>query len=215
MNHGDGLHQSASIPDAHALGHYIPVDADCNCHIPRRGPLPMRFVGFTLGSDTLGIGVNLARPESPGWLVDYVPGVTAEVPAIALPPDEARWINRVLTAAARAPRSDWGYHVLVTRDERRPRTFALRNMPTYLGDTIVYGVEYPPSALDSLLRGVLATSPLLPPSLVSGRPNRELVDIEVADAQGSPLFSSRPNTRWELDAQSVIPASYGGLRIRA
>ncbi|HSA56181.1 MAG TPA: HAMP domain-containing sensor histidine kinase [Gemmatimonadaceae bacterium] len=214
VNHGDGLHRG-DVPSAQVLGHYLREDPECACHVPRYGPLPANFLGFALGTDTLGVGVNLAAPGSRGWLAGPLDDAPPRVSVRVYPPDEARWINGLLTKVARAPRSDWGYNVVVTRQGSTPRIFAIRDMPTYRGDTIVYGVEYAPRALDSLLRGVLATSPLLPPSLVSGRANRELVDIEVSDALGSPLFSSRSNTRWELDAQSVIPASYGGLRIRA
>lgn len=215
VNHGEGLHENPRIPDAREAGHAIAMNAECNCHIPRHGPVPKRFAGFTLGSDTLAVGVNLARPNTRGWLSDYVPGVTAEVPALVLPPDEARWVNRLLTEMARSPRPDWGYHFTIARYESESRVFASRNMATAWGDTIVYAVEYTARALDSIFAVVLTSSQLLPPTLVSGRANAELVDLEIADAEGRPLFSSRPGARWELDAHHTIPASYGGLRIRA
>ena len=103
VNHGDGLHESRNIPDARQAGHSIAMDLECNCHVPRHGPVPKRFVGFTLGSDTLSVGANLAKPDTRGWLTDYVPGATLDVPAMMYTPDEARWVNRLLTNVARAP----------------------------------------------------------------------------------------------------------------
>jgi hypothetical protein len=34
VNHGDGMHTSPRIPDARDMGHFIPMDIECNCHRP-------------------------------------------------------------------------------------------------------------------------------------------------------------------------------------
>jgi signal transduction histidine kinase len=217
VNHGDGLHMPVQIPGAHALGHFIYTDPECNCHRTQRGPLPVRFLGFTLGTDTLEVGVNLAPKGLRGWLVDppmMMDGMTHVVPAVERSPD-ATWMNGLLTGLARQPRSDWGYSVAVVHDDSGPRFFASRSMPTVRGDTIVYAVEYPPRAIDSLLDAVLASGDLLPPTLVAGRRNRDILDVTVSDANDAPLFTTRPDIRWELDAKTQVPASYGGLQIRA
>jgi signal transduction histidine kinase len=216
VNHGDGLHTSRTIPQARDLGHYVAWDERCLCHRPRRGPLPSRYLGFTLGADTLGVGVNLMKDGEDGWLVDPPDGSGHTVPAIAYPPDESRWINDLLTATARqAGRSDWGYNVIVSRRDGAPRFFATRSMPTYQGDTIIYALEYPASAIDSLLSAVHAAGDLLPAALVASRNNREVLDVEISDADGRPLFATARTARWDLDATARIPDSYGGLRIRA
>ena len=219
VNHGDGLHMGRRIPAAHELGHFIYTDPECNCHRTQRGPLPTRFLGFTLGTDTLEIGTNLAPKGLRGWLVDPpmmdMDHMAHMVPAVATPPADIAWTNDLLTGLARQPRSEWGYNVAVVHDNSGPRFFASRTMPTDRGDTIVYAVEYPSRAIDSLLDAVLASGDLLPPSLVAGRHNREILDVTVSDANGAPLFATRPDVRWELDARTQVPASYGGLQIRA
>ncbi|HVT40770.1 MAG TPA: hypothetical protein VHE78_17150, partial [Gemmatimonadaceae bacterium] len=216
VNHGDGLHINPSIPDAHEIGHYIPWDARCNCHRPRRGPSPLRYLGFRLGADTLGIGPNYAADSVDGWLADPpgMPHYTVRV--IAYGRDESRWINQLLSGVARRqPRSSWGYDFVVVRYDSSTRVFASRSMPTVRGDTFVYAVEYPMSALNNLLGGVLSSNDLLPSSLVAARTNSDVIDLEVGDGAGVPLFRSRAAPRWDLAATTTLPSSYGGLRVRA
>ncbi len=50
------FHQSPPIPDARQMGHGLTWSDSCQCHAPRYGPLPVAFVGFALGRDTLGVG---------------------------------------------------------------------------------------------------------------------------------------------------------------
>ena len=64
------FHQSPPIPSAGDPGHALAWDAACNCHRARFGPLPIAFLGFKLGSDTLGVAYNQAPAGSAGWLVD-------------------------------------------------------------------------------------------------------------------------------------------------
>jgi signal transduction histidine kinase len=217
VNHGEGLHEAAVIPHARELGHYLRWDNSCLCHRPREGPMPDRFLGFTLGSDTLGIGVNLAPSGTDGWLVDPPLGRRYVVPAMVYAPDEIQWINGLLTRVARRPsRSDWGYDVVVTHRGPQHRFFASRSMPTLWGDTVVYAFEYPPAAVDSLLAAVLTSSDLLPASLVGTREMRDLLDVQVDDGDGRPLFmTGKYGDPWELDATTVMPESFGGLRVRA
>ena len=54
------FHESPPIPPAGGPGHALPWNAACGCHRPRFGPLPVAFLGFTLGSDTLGVAYNQA-----------------------------------------------------------------------------------------------------------------------------------------------------------
>jgi signal transduction histidine kinase len=217
VNHGDGLHMAQAVPAAHDLGHYLYTDPECNCHRTQRGPLPIRFFGFTLGTDTLGVGVNLAPRGMTGWLVDPpMDAMSHIVPAVTYSDSERVWVNRVLSGIARErPRSEWGYNIAIAHHDSGTRFFASRSMPTYRGDTIVYAVEYSAAAIDSLLRGPLVSGDLLPPSLVAGRERVEILDVALADDAGRPLFASRPDVRWELDARTLMAPSYGGVRIRA
>ncbi|MFI5310440.1 MAG: sensor histidine kinase [Gemmatimonadales bacterium] len=216
VNHGEGLHTGAGIPDVSALGHYIRWNEACKCHRPWHGPSPVRYVGFTLGSDTLGVGSNYAPDSVGGWLADPPAGTKRTVAVMVYSRDERLWINRLLTQVARRqPRSNWGYDFMVTRYENATRVFSSRSMPTTGGDTAVYAVEYSAAALDGLLSAVLNSSDLLPSSLVRSRVNRDVIDLEVSDSSGVALYHSRQAPRWDLAAVTMFPPSYGGLRVRA
>src|SRR6185436_14678153 len=132
-----------------------------------------------------GLGVNFAGADIQGWLADAPMAMDVHgrplgrplAPAPVYTPAEALWINSLLSNVARSrSRTDWGYNVLVARYDSNTRIFASRSMPTAMGDTIVYAVEYPASAIQALFGAVLASSDLLPTSLVNGRSNRDMLD---------------------------------------
>ena len=215
VNHGDGVHTSPRIPDARDMGHFIPMDIDCNCHRPDHGPMPLHYFGFTLGSDTVSIGMNLAEPNLRGWLSDTADSRAVQVPALKVSPDETRWLNNLLSNVARGPATDWGYHLIIERRQNSLRFLAARSMPTQWGDTIVYAFEYPPESLDSIFTSVLNASDLLPASVVAGRANNDVLDVEVSDGLGEPLYSTIGSRRFDLEATTNLPPSYAGLQIRA
>jgi signal transduction histidine kinase len=215
VNHGDGLHTGRRIPDARDMGHFIPVDIPCNCHRPHHGPMPLRYLAFTLGSDTISVGVNLAGPSVFGWLADPNDTRSIPVPAFEVPPDEKRWLHGLLTNVARGPKTDWGYDVIIERRDDRVRFLAARSMPTEWGDTVVYAFEYPPASLDSIFTSVLSASDLLPASVVAGRANAEVLDVEVSDGVGVPLFGTKESSRFDVSGTAVLPASYSNLKITA
>ena len=214
VNHGDGLHMGREVPDAQDLPHFLRWDTHCECHVPRQGPLPIRYLAFALGSDTLGIATNLAPAGSKGWLMDPPTGRAMRVPAPHATGDAAWVIATLSHAARRAPRPSWGYDLIVTRREGRERVLATRSMPTALGDTIVYATEYSPGAVDSSLQEILSTSDLLPPTLAAAGNDRGVLDLRVTDEAGNMLFATNPVINWENDAETSLPASFGGLRVR-
>ncbi|MFN8572989.1 MAG: HAMP domain-containing sensor histidine kinase [Gemmatimonadaceae bacterium] len=215
VNHGDGLHTSMRYPSAASLGHYFQWSDRCACHRPKRGPLPLRFLGFTLGADTVSVGVNYAAPAVLGWLADPPEGTMHAINVTSMPNAEREFLNGELTHVARRPRSSWGYDLIVRTFEGTPRILAMRTMPTQWGDTIVYAVEYSASALDSLVANIMATTDILPPSLVDTRSTTDLVDLEVSDASANLLFANRHTTRWGPYGTAKLPDSYGGLVVRA
>jgi signal transduction histidine kinase len=215
VNHGDGVHTNPRVPDARDMGHFIPMDEHCNCHRPRHGPMPLHYVAFTLGSDTVSLGLNQAGPGAPGWLADPADSRAITVPAVRVPSDEVRWLNGLLSDVARGPSTEWGYHVIIERRQQTVRFFAARSMPTQWGDTIVYAFEYPPESLDSMFTSVLSASDLLPASIVGGRENAEVLDVEVTDPAGTTLFRSKGADRFDVEGTALLPASYAGLKVRA
>ena len=115
VNHGDGVHTSPRIPDARDMGHSIPMDIECNCHRPDHGPMPLHYFGFTLGSDTVSIGMNLAESSLRGWIADPADSRAMHVPALRVSRDEIQWLNSLLSNVARGPATQWGYHLIIER----------------------------------------------------------------------------------------------------
>jgi signal transduction histidine kinase len=216
VNHGDGLHTSPRVPSAADLGHYLRWNEACWCHEPQHGPMPLRYYAFVLGSDTLGVGVNRNPTGRRGWLVDPPDGKALVVNVSPLPAEDARWVRERLTVVTRkTPRSPWGYHLVVEPFGDVVRLLASRPMATQWGDTLVYAIEYSPAAADSLFRGVFSLNDLLPPSLVRGRENADVIDLEVSDLHRRPVFRSRAADGWELAEVNMLPMSYGGLHVKA
>jgi signal transduction histidine kinase len=216
VNHGDGLHMGMEVPDASDLAHYLRWNEKCQCHLPRRGPIPLRYYAFALGSDSLAIAENRAPAGSPGWLVDPPPGQPKRAPAPEHATGDAAWLNALLSKTARRlPRSSWGYDLIVAPRDGVPHIFASRSMPTVSGDTIVYALEYDLSVISAALGQVLAESDLLPPSLVTSPADSGAIDLEVTDASGDVLFRTADHIDWQQSAESQLPADYGGLRVRA
>lgn len=211
------FHQSPPIPPAGGPGHALAWDAACDCHRARFGPLPVAFLGFKLGGDTLGVAYNQAPAGSAGWLVDTpmpMPGMAPPRPSPALSAAQRAWILRDLTNLARAAVPRWGYHFLIAHDGDSTVAFALTRMPTSWGDTIVYAVQYSGASIDSMLAATFDERDLVPGAIAVKGSNREILDAEVRDASGHVLFTSEPHPEWLLDASATLPASYGGLLIR-
>lgn len=215
VNHGDGMHTSPRIPDARDMGHFIPMNEACNCHRPEHGPMPLRYYGFTLGSDTISVGVNLAGPSVSGWLADTADARAITVPAFRIHPEEKQWLHATLTNVARGPKTDWGYHVIIERRGEVLRFLGARTMPTVWGDTIVYAFEYPSASLDSIFTSVLSANDLLPASVVAGRANSEVLDVHVSDGVGVPLFATDSAARFDIAGTADLAPSYSSLKIKA
>jgi signal transduction histidine kinase len=212
VNHGDGIHQAPRIPDAQELGHYFPWDSTCACHRPRSGPMPRAFYGFTLGSDTLAVGVNHAVRD--GWLAD--PPADAPPQPREAPAAYRAWLNARLTSEAqKGVPTPWGYSWVVEVHDGQLRVLATRLMPTLWGDTVMYAAEYSSAGVDSLLGEVLMNGDLLPASLVRGRANVDAIDVEVSDRNGRPIFASRRDVSWELTSRNMLPEAFGGMHVAA
>ena len=218
VNHGHEVHQRPPIPHARELGHYLDWDSRCFCHRAGYGPNPGIFFGFKLGTDTLGIGVNMSERPDLGWVVDLPPPPGGPLGTInAYTPAERAWVNDTLTKLLRSGfRSDWGFSYVVGEFRGKPRYLAFTLMPTAWGDTIVYGVEYAAKDFEGLLARVLDRQGVLPAALTAGRSNREMLSIEVMMRDHGPLlFASDRRATWELDASQAMAPSYGGMVIHA
>jgi signal transduction histidine kinase len=235
VNHGDNLHTSPRIPEARELAHYLAWNGECECHRPLNGPSPAIFFGFTLGTDTLGLGINTHPNPAEGWEVDRpmemrlpmamsmsAPTVTA----MSMPPDDSvritgyspadrRWINDTLTRQIRLGRGNDRFNFVVGERDDRPRFLAYTLMPTTRGDTIVYGAEYTPLAVSKMLARVLYNRDLLPQPFTRGHSVPEMLQVQVSDIRGTPIFEPQKVERWALDASDTLPPSLGSTVVRA
>jgi len=208
------FHMTMPIPPAGGPAHSLQWDAGCACHVPRFGPLPTAFLGFKLGTDTLGVAYNEAPKGTPGWLVDVpmeMPGMPPVHPRLL--PAQKRQVVERLSSLAREPLSRWGYQAFITRDGDSTLAYALTLMPTSWGDTIVYAVQYSTQAIDSMLAAAFDDRNLLPGAIAVKGSNREILALDVRDASDRVLFSTDSSDHWQSIAR--MPRSYGGLSIRA
>jgi signal transduction histidine kinase len=218
VDHGSGVHRFAPVPHASEIGHYLPWDEACYCHIPRHGPIPEALLAWTLGSDTVGVGLNRGN-RTDGWLID-VPGTPRPIPERQPAAPFAHrfgWVNDTITRhiKARIPSRTGSPYIVAMRDGL-PQLLAYRLMPTEWGDTIVYAVNYSDQGLVNLLSAVMDNEDLLPPILTSRHRTRDVLWIDVLTANGAPLFSSDTafdGTRHETNLS--LPSDYGRLRIHA
>jgi signal transduction histidine kinase len=213
VNHGDELHLNPRVPPVQEMGHYLPYLESCGCHSTEFGPLPVRFLGFTLGSDTVAVGVNHVARGKAGWLADVPPDAPRGLRVRS--PDEERALNRTISDMARRDQGAWGYAVRVVTTGERPHLLGVRAMPTAWGDTIVYAFEHDADALDGVLSGLLASEDLLPSTVLGDRRNADVFDLEVTDPAGVPLFRSGSLPDADRAAMAVLPATFGAFRISA
>ena len=215
VNHGDGLHMSPRIPEARELAHYLPMNAACGCHRPINGPSPAIFFGFTLGTDTVGLGVNTHSQPTEGWEVDRPMPLDIGDRMVNYSPEERRWLNDTLTRQIRRGRGNDRFNFVVGSYAKGQRFLAYTLMPTYRGDTIVYGAEYTQDAVIQSLADVLYSPDLLPIPFTRGRTVRDMLQMEVRDVRGATIFRPQSVSRWHLDATDTLPASLGSIVVHA
>ena len=216
FNHGHDVHRGSSVPSVQSMPHYIPMDRECDCHVPQHGPNPFAFLAFRIGTDTLGVALNAHANPREGWLVDQpVPEATRREGARRYPADVRAWLNDTITRQVRAHHDVGRFPVIVAARDSVRRFITYTVMPRLAGDTLIYAAEYDRDAFEGLLRGTMTESDLLPSAFTRGRPVRELVELQVTDATGRTLFQSDSIARWVLDDSASTGETFGNLRVRA
>jgi signal transduction histidine kinase len=217
VNHGEGMHSQPRIPHASDLIHYLPWDEKCYCHVTRRGPSPVLLWAFSLGSDTVGIGLNWHRPPDEGWLGDPNTHSNGDGVPVAASKFGAKyaWINDTVSAMVRSgfvPRN--GYVWITAHRPEGVQYLSYRTMPTTWGETVVYGAQYDSAAFTSMLRNTLDQQDLLPQAFTKQGENRKVIAVEVTDASQRRLFQSRDQVRWQFVAHHIMPEEKGSLEIK-
>lgn len=218
VNHGEGVHESPRIPPAADLAHYIRFDTRCGCHRPMLGPVPEAFLGFSIKSDTLGLGVNTHPQPLEGWEVDRP--LAVPVPAGAFTrytqSDVDTIVRSILRMAHERPDHEHGYTWLTISLSVGPRAIAYTLMPTAAGDTLIYGAQYSALAMSSVFQSIIEQHDLLPASISEGSDTRHFIGIEVRDRLGQRMFASgMENVARDLQAESALPARFANLSVSA
>jgi signal transduction histidine kinase len=217
VNHGDMLHVPQGVPDANDLPHYLPFNERCNCHRPRLGPVAETYFAFRMGDRRLRSATNHHPVPSEGWEVDRpmsMPG-PAKLFTGYTDRDNAAVVEKLTRLARGYPDREHGFSWFVANLSVGPRLVAYTLMPTVRGDTLVYGVQYDHDGLRSMLRDVYDNSALLPDALIAGRPNRDLIDIEITDADGHRIFSPQVSQPREMTAETDLGLRFASFKVKA
>jgi signal transduction histidine kinase len=124
-------------------------------------------------------------------------------------------VERLSRIARTFPDREHGFSYFVAPLSVGPRLVAYTLMPTARGDTMVYGVQYNPEAVLSILRDVYDNSELLPATLIQGKRNRDVVDIAITDDEGTRIFSPTAARPEALKAETPMGLRFANLRVRA
>lgn len=221
VNHGDALHTSPQIPPASELAHYLPWDsAACYCHRSRHSPTA--FLGFTIGADTMGVAPNLHA--GPGVRVVPVPAELSEFAAFEADLDAVRRFGEAeraelvgrLTEHARTRYRRSARVAMLTHSTPAGRSLVgYTLMPTTWGDTLLYGAELGPAALQRLFDGVIDGEELLPDAFTRGRSSRGVLVAQVTDPAGEVIYRSDPAVALADAGTESLPRAFGRLTVHA
>jgi signal transduction histidine kinase len=216
VNHGENMHSNPQVPVAHDLVHYLPNDIRCDCHRTRLGPSPELFFSFKLGTRDVSVARNLYTAPSEGWRVEPMPGHDTAAMMMSGPSEADSWLADKVARQARAGgRDEYGYGMVLARNEGSLVPVIYTLMPTTWGDTMVYGVEYTTQALDRVFAGVLDGKGLLPVTFTKGARNRDVVAIRMLDQTSRTIYESEPGVNSPAFSRVALPPEYGGLTVHA
>jgi signal transduction histidine kinase len=186
------LHSGIHMPNATSLTTYWAnsIRGCGDCDTTAR---PSSYFAFTLGSDTLDVA---------GDELDAV-SKTA--------------INAAVTSRIRrqtAGNRDGGRMGIIGPVPETGFLVAFGLMPTVRLDTVVYGFVYEPAGFTATLENVLARGDLLPRAVSHGKPNRELLSLEVLDNSGQLLYRDPQWSEQTVISEERLPARAAGLIVR-
>jgi signal transduction histidine kinase len=208
--HGRELHQmrrNGPRPNADDLWHNYNNNDRFRTRFctPKRCPEafpPSVYFGFSLGADTIRVAPRAASPEADAWL---------EV----APEADKRWLVDTLTTHIRKVHDpNENYEVLVSPRFGTGRMIAYALMPTDMGDTVVYGVEFGAAVSRHIFKDAVVHESLLPNAIMAGKQNEDLLGIRIVGPHSLPLFESAnfPNTPY-VGSLALTP-HFGGLMVQ-
>lgn len=140
------------------------------------------------------------------------PAFAGDVPGPAV----RAWIAAAVRAHADAVfRPEWEVALAAGRVEGGERLLAYTVAGGADGERAAYGFEYQPERHAELFREVLDEDPLLPPALMDGRSNADLLAVQLLSPAGRVVFDSGAGEGWALASVDSLDPEYGGIRVRA
>ena len=216
VNHGENMHTNPRVPEAHELVHYLPSDIRCDCHRTLAGPTPDLFFAFKLGTRDVDIARNFYSVPSEGWRVTPMPDhEMTDTPSRNVSVAHSWVADKVTTQARAGGRDDYGYGMVLARNDGQLVPIIYTLMPTTWGDTMVYGVEYTSRSLAGMFATVLDGKGLLPGTFTKGSRNRDVVAVRILDGNSQTIYESEPGVNSPAFTRLTLPKEYGGLTIHA
>lgn len=183
------LHESQQVPGPEKLiGYREESLRTCRCDPEAK---PSTYFSFLLGTDSLATAGNPLAPAEGGAVLSRITTL------LRAPGDVPATPTRIL-----GPSPEF------------PALIAYGLMPTIRLDTVVYGFTFEPSSLPATFRAILAGGDLLPVAVSRGKPNVDLLSIEVRDSAGHLMYRDSAWTDAGQVAQEQLPARVAGLVVR-
>ena len=218
VNHGDNMHTSPHVPDAHDIVRYLRWDDACGCRHTSVGPSPDAYFALGLRSRSFTEDVNAAAGAGALHIYrsasDSAAQTSAEVVAQEAP--LRAWVFDSLTPRLRARGGlNRGFRFVIERQTATPRIVAYTLMPLAWGDTMVYGAVYSAKSFERILAATLDDRDLLPGAFSGGRANRDVIALAVADRSGHMLFATSEAAKSDLSSRVSTSVSSDSLMVDA
>ena len=218
VNHGDNMHTSPHVPDAHDIVRYLRWDERCGCRHTIVGPSPDAYFALGLRSGSFTEDINAAASAGPPDV--YRSASDSGVPAS---PDLAEqgttlrnWAFDSLAPRVRTRGGlNRGFRFVIERQTVTSHIVVYTLMPLAWGDTIVYGAVYSGGSFERILAAALDSRDLLPSAFSDGRPNRDVIALDVADRSGHTLFATKESPASDLSSHVSTSAASDSLIVGA
>jgi signal transduction histidine kinase len=218
VNHGDNMHMSARVPDAHDVARYLRWDDACGCRHTNLGPSPDGFFALGLRSRSFTEDVNAASGAGPLDVYRSASdsGSQASGGPLARETTLRGWVFDSLTPRIRSRGGlNRGFRFVIERQTATPRIVAYTLMPLASGDTMVYGAVYSAQSFERVLAATLDSRDLLPSAFSEGRANRDVIALAVADRTNHRLFATGEPPASALSSHASTSVSSDSLMVDA
>ncbi len=157
---------------------------------------PPPFLRYSFGVDLATGALEICDEREPPpqavarWLADTVAAHAGSV-------YDGRWSHATIAAEHDGESRIWFYTLAYAPDSTSRRALGFEVDPDRLPETFQYAFDYP----------------LLPPSLTGGKPNRDVMSIEVLGPAGDAIYATDPGYPPDFAARQETSVQFGALPI--